>query len=320
MPERHSRPRNLKKWLIAARPWALPASIVPVFYGTTVAFVVGDSSFHLLRFVLAASAMILLHSAANMMSDVFDFKRGLDKEVTPASGALVRGWLIPAQVAAGSLVLFTAGIVIGLVLVRMSGARLLLWLGAAGIAVGVAYAHLKACALGDLAVFLDFGILGALGAYLVQKPYFSWTPIIWSIPPALLVAAILHANNWRDSTPDRKMRVMTVAGLLGDQGSLVYYGFLLFSPFFIILGLVLIPRLGSTHFRPMPLPAVAVFGALPAAISLWKKARRRRSPLRPMDFVLLDSATARYNLVFGLILTASIWAQYFLETLLHWAY
>ena len=320
MPDPQAQPSSLKKWVIAARPWALPASTIPVLYGTTVAYVAGYSNFHLLRFALAASAMILLHSAANMMSDVFDFKRGVDREVTPLSGALVRGWLTPGQVAGGSLFLFAAGIAIGLALIRMSGAYLLLWVGAAGIAVGAAYARLKSLALGDLAVFLDFGILGGLGAYLVQKPRFSWVPVIWTIPLALLVSAILHANNWRDATSDREKRVITVAGLLGDRGSLAYYGFLLFSPFVIILGLVFIPRLGPPYSWAMPLPACGVLAALPAALSLWKKARRRHSPVHPMDFALLDAATARFNLVFGLILTASIWVQYVLEALFHWPY
>jgi 1,4-dihydroxy-2-naphthoate octaprenyltransferase len=320
MPENPSPPSNLKKWIVAARPWALPASTMPVLYGTTLAFVVGNSRFSLFRFVLALAGMVLLHSAANMLSDIFDFKRGLDKEITPASGALVRGWLAPARLAGASAVLFIAGIAVGLVLVKLTGALLLIWIGAAGVAVGASYTFLKARALGDLAVFFNFGILGALGAYLVQKPYFSWIPVIWTVPMALLVMAILHANNWRDILSDRERKITTVAALLGDAGSLIYYGFLIFGPFAIILGLIIVPRIVAPIYEPMPWPSAAVLAALPQASGLWKRARRRHSPFHPMDFILLDGATARFNLVFGLILTASLWVQYLLETKFYWVY
>ncbi|GAH02644.1 unnamed protein product, partial [marine sediment metagenome] len=70
-----------KKWLTAVRPWALPASTMPVIFGTSLAVVFGNAPFDIFRFLLALLAMVILHSAANMMSDVFDFKRGLDKMV-----------------------------------------------------------------------------------------------------------------------------------------------------------------------------------------------------------------------------------------------
>ena len=320
MSEIFPRPSKVKTWLVAARPWALPASTMPVIYGTTLAYVIGNSRFSLLRFALALTAIVLLHSAANMLSDVFDFKRGLDQEITPVSGALVRGWLSASRVARVSAILFLLGIGIGIVLVKLTGAVILLWIGSAGVAIGASYTVLKARALGDLAVFLNFGILGSLGAYLVQKPYFSWIPVVWTVPLALLVTAILHANNWRDSISDREKKVTTLAALLGDQGSMIYFGLLIFGPFLIILGLIFVPRFLFTLSPTMPLPSAAVLAALPQAFSLWKRARRRHSLRQAMDFILLDAATARFNLIFGLILTASLWLQYFLENEIHWLY
>jgi 1,4-dihydroxy-2-naphthoate octaprenyltransferase len=124
----------------------------------------------------------------------------------------------------------------------------------------------------------------------------------------LLVSAILHANNWRDTLSDKERRVNTVAGLLGDKGSLVYYGFLLFFGFVFDPALIIIPRLAGQH-QPMPWTFLAVFLALPSALKLLGRALRCRAPRRPMDFIILDGATANHNLVFGLLSTAAVWLE-----------
>jgi 1,4-dihydroxy-2-naphthoate octaprenyltransferase len=284
---------------------------MPVIFGTSLAVVIGGTSLSAVRFVLALAGMMILHTAANMLSDVFDYRRGLDRDITPVSGAIVRGWLTARQVAAGSAVLFLLGSAIGLYLVFIIGPVLLI-IGAVGVAVGVFYTGLKYHALGDLAVFLNFGILGSLGAWVVQTRSFSWLPVIWTVPMAMLVSAILHANNWRDSVTDRERRVTTVASLLGDRGSLYYYGFLIFGPFFIDLALIYIPRVISVSSEAMPAAFFLVLIALPKALSLWGRARRRHAPRRPMDFIILDGATANYNLVFGLLSTAAVWVQFLL--------
>jgi 1,4-dihydroxy-2-naphthoate octaprenyltransferase len=180
--------------------------------------------------------------------------------------------------------------------------------------VGVSYTLLKARALGDLAVFLDFGLLGAAGAWIVQANSFSWLPVLWTAPMALLVIAILHANNWRDIATDGDKRVTTIAGLLGDRGSLGYYGCLIFAPFIIDLAFIAGPRLAGGRHRPMPLTFLIVLLALPNALRLWGRAVRRGAPRRPMDFVILDGATASHNLLFGLLSTIAV----VLEGILRW--
>jgi len=302
----------LKKWLVAARPWALPASTMPVAFGTALAVVVGGTRFSPLRFLWAILTMMVLHSAANMLSDVLDFRRGLDRDVTPVSGAIVRGWLTDRQVFRASVGFFALGTASGLLIAWVTGKSLFI-VGGVGVAVGVFYTLLKARALGDLAVFLNFGLLGAAGAWIVQMKSFSWLPVLWTVPMALLVSAILHANNWRDIPSDVERRVTTVAGLLGDGGSLVYYGCLVFGPFLIDLGLVAVPRLFGGPLRPMPLTFLAVLLAFPNALRLWGRAVRRAAPRQPMDFVILDGATASHNLVFGLLSTAAVILEGFVK-------
>lgn len=294
----------MKKWLVAARPWALPASAMPVVFGTALAVVIGGARFSPLRFLWAIVTMMVLHSAANMLSDIFDFRHGLDRDVTPVSGAIVRGWLTDRQVLRGSLVLFALGTGSGLLLARATGKSLFV-IGGIGVAVGALYTLLKARALGDLAVFLNFGLLGAAGAWVVQTMAFSWLPVLWTVPMALLVSAILHANNWRDILTDGEKRVTTVAGVLGDRGSLAYYGCLVFAPFFIDMAFIAVPRLAGGPLRPMPLTFLIVLLAVPSALRLWGRAARRAAPRSPLDFIVLDGATAKHNLVFGLLSTAA---------------
>jgi len=302
----------LKKWLTAMRPWALPASTMPVIFGTSLAVVVGQASLDILRFVLAILAMMILHSAANILSDVFDFNRGLDTMVTPVSGAIVRGWITTKQAALFAVILFVIGSALGITLVLMTGTVLLI-IGIIGVFIGVFYAGLKYHALGDLAVFLNFGILGSLGAWVVQTNSFSWIPIIWTVPMAMLVSAILHANNWRDVSSDTEKKVTTVASLFGDKGSLIYYASLIFGPFVIVMGLILVPRLISGQLVAMPWTFFVVLLGLPSALKLWGRGVRRQTPRQPMDFIILDGATAQHNLVFGLLCTGAVWLQFILK-------
>ena len=99
---------------------------------------------------------------------------------------------------------------------------------------------LKFNALGDLAVFLNFGVLGSLGAWTVQTGTLSWVPVVWAVPMSLLVVAILHANNWRDIRSDTDGGIRTMASVLGDARSEAYYRFLLMAPFAILLVLMLL--------------------------------------------------------------------------------
>jgi len=286
---------------------------MPVVFGTALGVVIGGARFSPLRFLWAVATMVALHSAANMLSDVFDFRAGLDTEVTPVSGAVVRGLLSDRAVQAGAVALFALGGASGL-LIALSTGRELLLIGGLGLAIGAGYPLLKTAALGDLAVFLDFGLLGSAGAWMVQTRAFSWLPLVWALPMAMLVVAILHANNWRDAVSDEAHGVRTVAGLLGDRGSLVYYGVLVFGGFVIDPLFIVVPRLAGGPLRPMPWTFLIVFLALPSALKLWGRAVRRAAPRRPMDFVILDGATASYNLVFGLLSTAAV----LLEGLLRW--
>ncbi len=282
---------------------------MPVVFGSLAATAVGGAPFQPLLFSLALLAMVALHSSANMLNDYGDYRRGLDVVATPVSGAIVRGLLPPQQVLRGGWILLLIGSVMGLALVWVRGWPLLA-VGLLGVAGCVFYSlpplSLKYRALGDLAVFLNFGVLGALGAWIVQTGRADWRPVVWSVPVALLVIGILHANNWRDIATDGARSVRTVAARLGDRGSLFYYGFLIFAPFVMVLLLVALHWRRPTNPFGMPAPFLLVLLALPLAVNRWRIARRRAQPVRPLDFVTLDGATAQLNLAFGLLCAAAL--------------
>ena len=304
-----------KKWWISIRPFSLPTSTMPVIFGTVLAVVYGEASLNLFYFLAAISGMIILHGASNILSDIHDYKRGLDTVPHPVSGGVIRGLISVKEARNASILLFVVGASIGLVLAWLTGFWLLV-IGVLGLMVGVFYTtgsriNLKYNALGDLAVFMNFGILGALGSWYVQTGYLSWIPVLWSVPMATLVIAILHANNWRDIHTDRKGNIITMASLLGDKKSLRYYGLLIYGPFFMVLALIIVPHFLFPGITAMPYTFLMTLLAFPLALNLWKKALNRKEPDRPMDFIALDGATAKLNLLFGTLCTLALLADLF---------
>ena len=312
-------PPWLKKWMVATRPFALPASTMSVIFGTVLAITLGNAPFNLLHFLAAFIGMAFLHTGSNLLNDVFDFKKGIDRNINPVSGAVVRDWITPAQALRAGLLFLLLGTIIGLFIVSRVG-KPILWIGLTGVAVGAFYTWgpmpLKFNALGDLSVFLNFGILGSLGAWTVQTGSLSWTPVLWAIPMSIFVVGILHANNWRDIESDRAGGIKTMASVLGDTASQSYYTFLLLSPFFIIL-LFLVLSLINGLKPEMPMTFLVTFIAIPKAIKLIKKGMHRKNPAMPLDFIALDGETAQLNLIFGVLCTLALGLDAFFSVLLN---
>jgi 1,4-dihydroxy-2-naphthoate octaprenyltransferase len=293
----------IKVWLTAGRVWALPASTMSVAFGTLLAVTVGGAAFDFVLFLLSFVGMALLQVAANMLNDVYDYRNGIDTQVNPASGAVVRGWITPRQALVAAVVCLLIGSSFGFYIVSRIGLAIL-GLGAVGVLCAVLYTWgpwpLKYHALGDLAVFLNFGVLGSLGAWTVQTGHLSWVPAAWAVPMSLLVIAILHSNNWRDICSDTDGRISTVASCLGDTGSQTYQRVLLFAPFTIIALLVLLTHVTALSPR-MPVTFLVTLLALPLAIRLVRTGARRHDPQKSQAFAALDGATAQLNLLFGLL-------------------
>jgi 1,4-dihydroxy-2-naphthoate octaprenyltransferase len=298
----------IRVWPTAVRVWSLPASTMPVAFGTILAVVVGGASFNWVLFLASLVGMAVLHMGANLLNDVYDYRNGIDRQVNPVSGAVVRAWLTPRQAFRAGLLCMAVGSLIGLYVVARVGLPIL-YIGIVGVLIGVLYTWgpwpLKYHAFGDLAVFLDFGILGALGAWTAQTGHLSWVPAVWAVPMSLLVIAILHSNNWRDICCDTNGQIRTVASCLGDTGSKVYQRLLLFTPFAIIVLLILLTHMTGLSPR-MPVTFLITLLAVPLALRLARTGSRRHDPQHGQAFAAMDGATAQLNLVFGLLCVAAL--------------
>lgn len=294
----------LKTWLIAVRPFAYTASALTVLLGVAIARYVGAE----MRWGLAALTLIgvmCFQSAANLINDAFDHRRGVDVEVNPVSGAVVRGLLTEQQALRGGIVFVAVGVAIGLCIVSQVG-WVILAIGVFGTLCTITYTLpglcLKYAGLGDLAVFLGLGVVPVFGAFYVQARAFHWLPVLWGVPLAMLTIAILHANNWRDIRADTAKGCRTVAATLGDRGSAVYYAVLVFGPAALVLVYF---ALGLASPAVLRAPATVFIGllAIPLAVKLMRDSHARLADPPGVPFLALDGHTARFHMVFGALLT-----------------
>jgi 1,4-dihydroxy-2-naphthoate polyprenyltransferase len=204
-------------WLMAARPRTLPAAIAPVLVGTSLAGFEG--SFYPLRFLAALLGAIFIQVGTNLSNDYSDARRGADADDRLGPVRVTAGGLVPpAQVLVATYVSFGLAVLVGIYLIIVAG-WLLLVVGAASILAGVLYTGgprpYGYAGLGELFVFLFFGVVAVAGSYFVEVRHLRWEAFALSVPVGLLAAAILVVNNVRDIDSDRRARKQTLAVKLG---------------------------------------------------------------------------------------------------------
>jgi 1,4-dihydroxy-2-naphthoate octaprenyltransferase len=299
----------LRTWLVAVRPFAYTASFTSVFLGLALSVYEGNAV-NGGGLLLCLLGVFCFHTAANLLNDCYDHRRGLDTEVNPQSGAVVRGWLTERQVFRAAMGFLVVGVTCGLLLTWMAGATVLA-LGLVGAVIALGYTRagpcLKYAGLGDGAIFLAFGVLPVFGTYWVQAGRFSWLPLLWSVPLVSPTVGILHANNWRDLATDAARGCQTPAVRLGERGSASYYRAQVLGPFVLTALYLLLDGL-SVLDGLAPAPCALVVLALPCAVALARTDRARH----PEAFAALDGKTARLQLLFGVLLPAAFFAARFL--------
>jgi 1,4-dihydroxy-2-naphthoate octaprenyltransferase len=207
----------LRLWIIAARPRTLPAAIAPVLVGTALAGTEGV--FRPLAFVCALIGSVFIQIGTNLSNDYSDARRGADTEDRLGPVRVTAGGLMPPkQVLVGTYVAFGIAVGAGAYLVAIAGWQLLV-VGAASILAGVLYTGGPRPygyeGLGELFVFLFFGVVAVVGSYYVQIQHLIWEAFALSVPVGLLASAILVVNNLRDIDTDRRAGKMTLAVRLG---------------------------------------------------------------------------------------------------------
>ncbi|HLH66952.1 MAG TPA: 1,4-dihydroxy-2-naphthoate polyprenyltransferase [Solirubrobacteraceae bacterium] len=212
-------------WLMAARPRTLPAAVAPVLVGTALA---GHAHvFHPLRFVAAMAGALLIQVGTNLSNDYSDARRGADAEDRLGPVRVTAGGLVPPrQVLIATYLTFGAAVLAGAYLIAVAG-WVLLAIGAASILAGVAYTGGPRPygyeGLGELFVFLFFGVVAVAGSYYVQTRELEWEAFALAVPVGLLAAAILVVNNVRDIDSDRRAGKRTLAVRLGRPRARALY-------------------------------------------------------------------------------------------------
>jgi 1,4-dihydroxy-2-naphthoate octaprenyltransferase len=291
-------PRGLRVWLLAARPATLPAAIVPVVVGTAAALH-GGGRVNVGPFVAALVAALLIQIGTNFANDVFDFHRGADTPDRLGPPRVTQSGLIsPRDVLIATYVTFGTAALIGIYLIAVGGWPILV-IGALSILAGLAYTGgpwpIGYHSLGDVFVFVFFGVIAVVGSAYLQT--LAITPLaIWaSIPVGLLVTAILVVNNLRDIDTDRRVGKITLAVRLGQRGTRFEYATLVRGAYLVPPLLTLMGLIGQWWWLP--------WASLPLAVWLIRYVGNTEG--RALNLAL--KRTGQLHLAYGLLFAASLW-------------
>ena len=282
-----------RPWLMAGRPKTLYAGISPVLVGTGLA--IRHGVFQPLPALATLLAAVLIQVGANYANDLFDFRHGADPATrTGPTRVTSAGLLTPGQVEAGMWTVFAAAALIGLYLAYLGGWPILL-VGVLSILAAIAYTAgpfpLGYNGLGDLFVFIFFGLVAVLGTYYLQARALSTDALVASLPVGLLVTGILVVNNVRDVETDRAVGKRTLAVLLGRNGARAEYIALLVVayavPFVLWLGF------GFSAWTLLPLLTI------PLALRLARTVSTRTGPVLNRALAGTAQLSAFYALLFA---------------------
>ncbi|MFP3913023.1 MAG: 1,4-dihydroxy-2-naphthoate octaprenyltransferase [Desulfobacteraceae bacterium] len=285
-----------KNWFLAMRPWSFSMSAISVSVGAALAATHGAFSWTL--YGITAVAMMAVHGGVNLMNDFFDYKSGVDIAEAATTQyrphPLAEGKIYPMPVLWVSIILFSLGIALGVMLAYLRGWEIL-WIGGIGVAAGVLYTapplSYKYRAWGELSVFLMWGPLSVEAAYFIQTGFFSWAAFWVSIPFGVLVALVLFANNLRDVKTDSKARVNNLAIILGQHRGPMIYASMVLAALTAVIVMSIVGPLGKY--------SLLVILSLPIAFKLLKVMIREV----PKD---ADARTAKLNTAFGVLLVISL--------------
>jgi 1,4-dihydroxy-2-naphthoate octaprenyltransferase len=282
---------NWNAWKLAIRPRTLPAAAAGVITGSALAW--RDGSFRLDATVACLITALLLQIGSNLANDVFDFERGTD---TPERLGPLRvtqaGLLTSSQVKQGMVVVFALAALFGLYLAWLGG-WLIVIIGIAAILSAIAYTGgpfpLGYYGLGDLFVFIFFGLASVAGTYYVQAGFVSTAAWWMTIPPGLIITAILVVNNLRDLENDKKAGKHTLAVILGERATKTQYLICM------IVAYLVVPL--SAWLEVIPWSSLLAWLSLPLAIRTTRVVFTQKG--RPLNAAL--AGTGQTALLFSIL-------------------
>ncbi|MFA9446254.1 1,4-dihydroxy-2-naphthoate polyprenyltransferase [Egicoccus sp. AB-alg6-2] len=232
----------MNPYVEAARPRTLPAAVAPVLVGTAAATrpLVTVSW---LRFALALLVALALQVAVNYANDYFDGVKGVDTEarVGPRR-AVAAGLIAPPAMKRAIVVALVVAALAGLVLAFLAG-WVLVAVGGAGILAALGYSGgpkpYASAGLGEVFVFVFFGLVATIGSAYVQDGYVTAVVVLAAIPMGCLATALLVVNNLRDIPTDREAGKVTLAVRLGEARTRRLYVALVGLAYLVLLPLAL---------------------------------------------------------------------------------
>ena len=282
---------RFQAWVLAARPKTLTAAVAPVLVGTGLA--THDGALAILPAAAALLGAVLIQIGTNFANDYYDFVRGADTEDRVGPIRVTQAGLLPPEsVRNAMVVVLTSAVLVGVYLVAVGGWPIV-WVGVASVACAILYTGgpfpLAYHGLGDVFVFVFFGLVAVGGTHFVQTLFWSPDVLLAGAAVGSLNTAILVVNNLRDVETDARVGKRTLAVRLGPTLTKAEFGLL-------ILVALVAPVVGVLFFD-WPMASLLALIAAPFC----------REPLHtvatcsnPLELIPALGATAKVVAIYGL--------------------
>ena len=279
----------MNKWILGARPRTLPAAIAPVVVATALA----APDFNWFRAALALKVAVWLQIGVNFANDYSDGVNGTDADRVGPTRLVASGMATASAVKTAAFVSFGVASIAGVWLSLLTSPWLIL-IGVVSIAAAWGYTGGKNPygykGLGELSVFLFFGVVATMGSYYAQTEQITLLSFIVSIPMGALSCAILAINNLRDRPKDALVGKLTVAVRIGDRNARLMY-----------VALLALAHLAAiTTLIPTALLTVL---ALPMSISI---SRQVLSGISGKELIPVLGRTGKLQMVFSILLAIGL--------------
>lgn len=290
-------PSPARAWVLASRPHTLPAAAVPVLVGAAVALHEG-AAFRPIVFVVTLLSALLIQVGTNFANDYSDFHRGADHEGRLGPTRVTQsGLLAQDAVRRGIIVAFGAAALLGAWLAWVGGWPIIV-IGVASIICGLAYTGgpwpFGYHGLGDVFVFVFFGLVAVTGTTYLQEGVWSTLALLLSVPIGLLVTNILVINNLRDLPTDTGAGKRTLATRIGERATRVQYALFTALAYLVPAGIAVVQ---ARWWLLLPLVSLPLAVILVRAV-LGGLAGRALNPML--------ARTGQLLLVFGLLLAVGL--------------
>ncbi len=297
----HSSITKKQAWILASRPKTLPAAASPVIIGCAVAFV--ENSFVPQVGIAALFGSLLLQIGANLANDVFDYQKGTDNQNRLGPLRMTQaGLLSPKEVKTGMWIVFALAAICGLYMAVNSG-WLIVGIGVLAILAAIAYTGgpfpYGYKGLGELFVFLFFGIAAVCGTYYAQAKTVSLLALLSSIPVGLLIVAILIVNNLRDIDGDKASGKRTLAVRFGSTWAMQEFIVT------IVLAYLVVFLISFSHLSSYW--SLLVLFSIPIAIPLVKSVLQDQG--KKLNLTL--AGTGKLTLIFSCLYSLGLICTYF---------